>query len=375
MRANLRERVRGLMLAALPLVALALLLGPARGADGLTPAQQQAVDTAVQAELKRQQVVGAAVGIVRGGEIVSLKGYGLANRETSAPVTTRTLFRWASCSKPVTAVAAMQLVEKGQLDLEADVRGLVPEFPDKGVRITLRQLLSHTGGIVHYGNGKVVRTQRTYDTPHPFESVILALDTFKESPLVNQPGEKYSYTTHGFILASAVVERAGKQRFVDQVSERILKPLGMTSMQPDYEWRDLPERTMGYRKVGGNIVRSVDGDVSWKLGGGGYTSNIEDFARFARGLVNRRLVREATERQMWTAQKLNSGAATSYGLGFGVAMTGGRLHVSHGGAQEKTRTLMDLYPSEEAGIVVMCNSEFAQPGGFVKVIEAALAGQ
>ena len=96
------------------------------------------------------------------------------------------------------------------------------------------QLLSHLGGIVHYSNGRVIRTEREYDTPHPYEDVILALDTFKESPLVSRPGVRHSYSSHGFILASAVVQRAGKQKFADQVNERIAKPAGMTTLQPDY---------------------------------------------------------------------------------------------------------------------------------------------
>ena len=150
------------------------------------------------------------------------------------PATTQ--FRWASISKPVTAIAALQLVEKGLLDLDADVRTYVPEFPEKDFKITARQLLCHQAGIVHYDNGKVVPTEKKYKEAHPFADVVTALDTFKESPLLSVPGEKYSYTTHGFILLSAVVQRAGKEKFADQVHTRIAKPLGMSGFRPDYEW-------------------------------------------------------------------------------------------------------------------------------------------
>ena len=147
------------------------------------------VDKAVVEEMQRQALVGAAIGVIAGGEIVYLKGYGLADRASSVPVTRKTLFRWASISKSVTSVAAMQLYEKGLLDLGKDVRTYVPEFPDKKTVITTRDLLCHQGGIVHYTNGKLIRTRREYKNENPFESVILALDTFKESPLVNQPGD------------------------------------------------------------------------------------------------------------------------------------------------------------------------------------------
>lgn len=102
-----------------------------------------AVDAAVEEEMKRQSVVGLALGIIQDGHIVYSKGYGFEDREAQVHVTTKTMFRWACISKPLTAIVAMQLVERGKLDLDTDVRTYVPEFPDKGVKITPRQLLCH----------------------------------------------------------------------------------------------------------------------------------------------------------------------------------------------------------------------------------------
>jgi serine beta-lactamase-like protein LACTB len=177
---------------------------------GLAKERATAVDAAIQTEMEKQHAVGVAIGIVENGKVVYSKGYGLADREKNIPVTTDTMFRWASCSKMLTAIASMQLEQKGALNINADVRNYVPEFPDKHGTITARELLDHQGGIVHYDNGPVIRTERKYRMPHPFADVILALDTFKESPLVNPPGEKFSYSTYGYILLSAVLQRAGK---------------------------------------------------------------------------------------------------------------------------------------------------------------------
>ena len=77
--------------------------------------------------------------------------------------------------------------------------------------------------------GKVIKTEREYPDPHPFADVVTALDYFKESPLLFEPGTKYSYTTHGFMLLGAAAERAGKQRFADQVKKRIAEPCAMVS--------------------------------------------------------------------------------------------------------------------------------------------------
>ena len=220
------------------------------------------VDKAMRNEMAGQELIGLAVGIIQDGQIAYLKGYGLANREQRLPVTRQTMFRWASISKSLTAVAAMQLWERGDLDLKREARWYVPEFPDKGTPIRVRHLLCHQSGIVHYTNGKVIRTKRDYPVAHPFENVIYALDTFKESPLVNKPGEKYSYSTRGYMLVSAVVERAGKQKFAHQVRDRIVKPLKLGTLQPDYQWGDIPHRAVGYRQRGGQVVVSTNTDVS-----------------------------------------------------------------------------------------------------------------
>lgn len=348
---------------------------PTAVAEALPQNLREAIDTAVREEMERQELVGVAVGVIRDGKVAYTAGYGYADREEEAPVTNDTLFRWASISKPVTAIAAMQLVEQGKLDLAADIREHVPEFPDKGAPITTEQLLAHMGGIVHYTNGPVIRTEREYDTPNPYESVILALDTFAPSPLVNQPGERYSYSTRGYILASAVVERAGGQRFAEQVRERICEPLGLTTLQPDYQWVEIPNRAKGYRMVRGHVFPSTDTDVSWKLGGGGFISNVHDLARFAAALMNSELVDEATTQDMWTPRTDANGESAGYGLGLRITNNNGQRRIMHTGAQEKTRTRMVFYPEAGHGIVVMTNSEHGDCGAIstaaYKAINAA----
>ncbi len=340
----------------------------------------QRMDEAARAEMGRQEIVGLAVGVIQEGRISYLKGYGWSDREKRISVSRKTMFRWASISKSLTALVAMQLWEKGQLKLDGDVRQYVPEFPDKAQRITPRQLLSHQGGIVHYSNGPVVVTLRQYDQPNPFESVLLAVDTFKESPLVNLPGQKYAYTTHGFILLSAAVDRAGKQKFAHQVRDRIAKPLGMNTLQPDYQWIDIPNRTIGYRKRQNKIVVSSNTDVSWKLGGGGYISSIEDLAKLGEGLLNGKLIQPKTRDLMWAPRTTTTGKQTSYGLGFRrwkyvngalqsvsaeASVTESKNQVlmqlvGHSGSQEKTKTLLVLEPQKRFGLVLMSNSEHTQ---------------
>lgn len=318
-----------------------------------------------------QQLVGLSLGVVRNGRVVATMHFGHEDREGEVPASDDTMYRWASISKPITALLAMQLVEQGRLDLDRDVRDDVPEFPEKPHTVTARQLLCHQGGIVHYTNGPVIRTRREYDVEHPFEDVVLALDAFRESPLVAEPGTTYAYTTHGYMLLGAVVERAGGQRFVEQTRERITQPLGLHSLQPDYEWREIPHRAVGYRRAADQSVRPVRSeDVSWKLAGGGFISTVGDLAGFAAALARRDplLVSEETFERLWTRQRTRDGTRTGYGLGFtvGVLPGGDRPLIGHSGSQQKTRTQMLISPDTGDAVVIMSNSEWANLGALAR---------
>lgn len=327
------------------------------------------IDAAVQKEMEKQGLVGVAVGVLQQGEIVYLQGYGLADREKKIPVTTKSVFNWASNSKPLCAVAAMQLVEKGKLDLDVDVRQYVPEFPKKEQVFTMRQLLCHQSGIQHYG--KVIPTERTYSTKLPYLDPVLALDVFNRTPLIYQPGEKTVYSSYAYILASAVVQRSGKESLGQQVKKQITGPLGMTSIQLDMDFDQQPNWTVGYTKEAGQVVRAKEEAHYWKHGAGGYKSNIGDFAKWAQALLNHRLVGPSIEKLMWTRQKTSDGKVTSYGLGFMVDDQNG-LKVSHGGKQDETTTRLVIYPEKKHGIVVMTNCGFGDPAAISTAVYQAL---
>ena len=193
---------------------------------------------------------------------------------------------------------------------------------------------------------------------------VLALDRFKESPLVAVPGTRYSYATHGYILLSAVVQRAGGAPYWTQVRSRVCEPAQLRSLRPDYQWEEIPHRAVGYRRRGEAVVRSTNTDVSWKLGAGGYVSTVGDLASFAAALLGEELLTEEDKAQAWTPQ-VAGGKRTGYGLGFLLRTVDGEQVVEHSGAQEKTRTWMRLLPEHDLAVVVMTNSEWAKLRGLV----------
>src|SRR5690606_22108855 len=146
----------------------------------------------------------------------------------------------------------------------------------------------------------------------------------------------------------------------EQIEERIVGPLKLTSFEYDTATAK-PTWVTGYERKDGKVSAVADVAHYWKHGGGGFKSDVRDFARWAVALVNRELVKQSTEKAMWEPQPTADGKPSAYGLGFAVE-GGDRLKVSHGGKQEETTTRLALYPRQKSGVVVMCNCGFADVG-------------
>ena len=340
-----------------------------------------AVDEAVNAEMQRQQLVGVAIGIIRHGEVILTKGYGFADAENQVPVTKQTVFNWASNCKPLTAVAAMQLVQKRKLDLDLDVRKYVPEFSPNGPAITVRQLLCHQSGLPHWNNSRIVPSANFDADAQTSIDPLMTVRRFSESSLLFEPGARMSYSSYGYILLSAVIERAGGESFFTQIEKRIGRPLGMASLQLDTEaghenWAVGYTRTkvrVAGQPVTTPIGRAPEYAHAWKARAGGFKSNIEDFAKWAAALLNGRLVSKSIEKEMWTPQKTSGGTPTEMGLGFFSGQWGGSPTIAHTGEQPEVATHLILFLKPKNGIVVLCNCGYAKASAISLAIATALA--
>jgi serine beta-lactamase-like protein LACTB, mitochondrial len=360
-----------------------LLAATAAAGPKTKPLSQEsvaAVDETVEAEMQRQQLVGVAIGVIRHGEVVLTKGYGFADAENQIPVTTQTVFNWASNCKPLTAVAAMQLVQKGKLELDADVRKYVPEFSPNGPAITVRQLLCHQSGLPHWNNGRIVPSANFDPDAEASIDPLMSVRRFGESPLLFEPGVRMSYSSYGYILLSAVIERAGGESFFTQIEKRIAKPLGMKSMQLDTATSQ-EDWAVGYTRtkvrVAGQplstpIGRAPEYAHAWKAGAGGFKSNIEDFAKWAVALLNGRLVSKSSEKEMWTPQKTSAGTPTEMGLGFYIGHWGGSPTIAHTGEQPEVTSHLILFLKPKNGIVVLCNCGYAKASAISLAVASAL---
>lgn len=310
----------------------------------------QRAEAAVRGFAETNGVPGIGYAIAIDGRPLLANGVGLADVENDVPATGETVFRLASISKPVTAICVLQLVQQGKLDLEADVKGYVPEWPQKQWPVSVRQLLAHTAGVRHYRPGEIESTQH-------FGSQREGLVRFAADDLLDEPGTKYRYSTYGYALAAAAVEARAETTFADFLRRFVAEPAGAPSLQDDDPARVIPHRAAGYVRLRGELRNSALMDSSYKLGGGGLCANPGDLARVFAALLDGRLLDAERLRLLTTEQKTRDGKGTGYGLGLSLGTRDGRREWSHSGAQSRVSTGAVLRPDSRVVAVAMCNLE------------------
>jgi CubicO group peptidase (beta-lactamase class C family) len=291
---------------------------------------------------------------MRRGSVVWSEGFGFADLEQQVPVTSLTRFRVGSVSKALTAAAIGALVEAGKLDLDAPVQRYVPAFPVKRWPITSRQLAGHLAGIRHYrGEGEML-VHRTYP------DVGSSLAIFAADSLLFQPGHRFSYSSYGFNLLSAVVEAAAGEPYLAFMQRRVFDAADLRHSTADHVDSIIPYRARWYTRGPdrGGIVNAPATDNSYKWAGGGFLSTTEDLVEFGDALLHDRLLQPATVQVLWTSQRLANGRETGYGIGwFMETDSAGRRVVSHGGGSVGGTAMLLIYPDQDMVVALLVNSD------------------
>jgi CubicO group peptidase (beta-lactamase class C family) len=313
------------------------------------------LERAAVAGVEKGRIPALSVAVVAGDGPAWTAAWGFSDLENFVPATPRTVFRLGSISKPFTAVAAMQLSESGRLDLDAEIQRYLPSFPKKGWPVTMRMLLCHQAGIRHYNYAA-----GEFDSTRHYEDISAALPIFGPDPLEFEPGTKTLYSTYGFTLAGAVVQASGGLPYAEIVKRGILDPAGVVTMRRDDVYTVVPHRARGYRKRQDEQLENCGlTDTSNKVPGGGWISTAEDLVKFARALMDGKLLKNETMEVMWTPQKLKDGSVTGIALGWNSSKFGAARVLWHSGGQQGTSTHLVLVPEKKVAVAVMANLEGA----------------
>ncbi|HET6361812.1 MAG TPA: serine hydrolase domain-containing protein [Gemmatimonadota bacterium] len=303
-------------------------------------------------------IPGLSIAVGVGGDVVWSEGLGFADLENRIPVTPLTKFRIGSVSKAVSSIAVGKLVESRALDLDATVQTYVPGFPEKRWPITTRLVAGHLAGIRHY-RGVEFESARHYST------VTQALSIFASDSLLFEPGTRWSYSSYGWNLVSAVVEGAADEPFLAYVKREVFDAAGLSDMVADQVDSLVSFRTRYYQKSGdGAVLNAPFVDNSNKWAGGGFLSTPTELAELAFALFEGEPLERATLEILWTPQRLRDGSLTEYGIGWYVSEdAAGRRMVGHGGGSIGGTTLFWLWPEQELVVALTANLSEAPLGG------------
>lgn len=304
----------------------------------------------VERQMALDKVPGLSIGFMKDDFIWS-KGFGYSDLENMTPAKPENSYRLASVTKTLTAIAVLQLVEAGKIDLDAEVQTYVPYFPKKKWPVTVRLLLGHLGGISHYKNYNLEGHIKVHKNTKE------ALAIFQDFDLVAKPGTRFHYSSYGYNLLGAVIEDASGQSYGQYIKKHIFEPLGMENSRMDDPVELIPNRIRGYRLINGEIKNSEYVDVSSRFAGGGTRSTVVDLLKYAKGIIEGKLLKKETWNQMFSSIATSGGFFTGYGMGWRVSPWKGHFQVNHSGSQPETRTYLLIFPTEKFAIAMASNRE------------------
>jgi len=335
---------------ALFVLAAATLASPAVAQSG---ALIDTVRSFVARETARQHLPGLSIAVVMNDQLVWSEGFGFADLESGTRATGSTIYRIGSVSKPVVGTALMQLVERGLVDLDAEIQTYVPEFARKQWPITVRHLLTHTSGIRHY------RGDEFLSLIH-YDDLVAPLAIFAADTLLFEPGTRYSYSTYAFNLVANIVENVSGEPIEEYMRRHVYEPAWMNSTGLE-DWSTIQSgRARWYESRDGQWINAPYVDLSNKYAGGGITSTVEDLCRLHIAYARGRLLEPDTIERMYEPQALNDGTPHGYGLAWRVNSAllpdSTRVRqVHHSGGSVGANTLFVRYPDHGFAVAVIAN--------------------
>jgi CubicO group peptidase (beta-lactamase class C family) len=346
-----------------------------------------AVDAYIEGQMRRLKIPGASLAIVQGDEIVHLRGFGRARPGGEVP-TPQTPFFIGSLTKSITALAVMQLVEAGKVELDAPVQRYLPWFrvadPQASAQMTVRHLLNQTSGLSMVASN--VALADLDDRPDATERQVRALATFK---ITRPVGSKWEYSNLNYNVLGLIVEAASGEPYAEYIQEHIFTPLGMGHSYSSKAAAKQDGLARGYRHWFSFPFPAPDLPVPrGSLPSGQLISCAEDMAHYLIAHLNGGRYGQVQIVSAAGADELHRGvaeydygslAAGRYGMGWFETDLDGIKTFSHGGNVPDFSAFMALLPEQKRGAVVLFN---ADPYGLPMITEevgiglaAVLAGQ
>jgi D-alanyl-D-alanine carboxypeptidase len=332
------------------------------------------LDTIVKRVVEQERVVGASVLVAQKNQIVLQKGYGFADSGLDAPAKAETVYGVVGPMMPFTGVAVMQLVERGKLSLDDDISKFVPEFPTQGHRVTVRQLLNHTSGIVdyHYLGDPIEGTSRQ---PKALDEV-MAL--YADKKWVHEPGTKWDWSISGFQLLVTILERVSGQTYEEFVRQNIFNPAGVKATVACDDSTLVRGLSRAYHRLGENYVLAHEDGMAYNTDLR-YCSTVGDLYQTWRAVQEKKLIRPETYKMMaateGVAERMSAqDAQMHYGLALTLNHEDDHRSVGQHGSLLGFSGSMYEFPADQLTIVVLTNTEGQNAYAISRALARAVLG-
>jgi D-alanyl-D-alanine carboxypeptidase len=336
----------------LELVCVMAAVVPMMAQNILPSATANGIDMAAAEVLTATGVPSASVAVVQGGKIAYVKAYGMARLEPPMPAEPGMLYSIGSISKQFTAALVLMLVQDGKVKLDDPVGKYLPELT-RANEVTVRQVLSMTSGYQDYWPEDYVMTSMMKPTtPQQI------LDVWAKKPLDFEPGTQWQYSNTNYVIAGRIAEIVGGKLLIEQLQERIFKPLKMTGVLNSDASRLPPNDPTGYYQHALGPLRPapLEGQ-GWMFAAGELAMPASDLALWNISLMDRTLLKNASYETMFTEVKLKDGKGTGYGLGVQVGDRNGRRFIEHSGEVSGFVSENIVFPNDKAAVTVLTNED------------------
>jgi len=328
----------------------------------------QTIDDLIQETYKATEP-GAAVIVVKDGEVVFRKGHGMANLELGVPIEPDMVFRIGSITKQFTAVAILMLVEQGKLSLNDSISKFLPDYPTQGHVITVEHLLTHTSGIKNYTD--MPEWLSLWRKDFTVEELITF---FKDQPMDFAPDTRWAYSNSGYILLGAIIEKVSSQTYEQFIQQNIFTPLGMKQSYYDSTSRVILRRVAGYGKDSEGYINAHYISMTQAYSGGALASTVDDLAIWDAALYTEQLLKQTALQQAFIPHQLANGDSTSYGYGWKISEYEGHLQITHRGGIDGFLSYAIRMPNDRIFVAVFSNNEGVDPEQLAFKIAASVIG-
>jgi D-alanyl-D-alanine carboxypeptidase len=299
----------------------------------------------IQIMMLKKHIPGLSVAVLKEGKILKMQSYGLANIETHSPAKSQTVYKIGSLSKQFIAAAMMLLQQDGKINLDDRVSRYLDSLPSAWQSITIRNLLTHTSGLV--------RDAPDFDPlkVRPLSDDIKAIYSL---PLDFTPGTQWDYSNMNYYLIAAIIGKVTGVNWAEWISKHIFKPCRMNQTRTVSVTDLTLNRANGYKRTSAGWENA---EIWLALRpSGAFLSSIADLAKWDGMLNTNKLLTAISKKQMWTAMKLNNGDNTHYGLGWFIDSVNNHLRVHHDGSVPGFKSDFERFPDDKLSVIVLTNA-------------------